>query len=188
MQPIRWVFVAGWAAWASVAWAANATSPVDYTQRNTPFAPAEGVATDKRTPEKNDAVQQKRVSPPTVDKQPAAVGDRRAAIEVNEARAKNVHEKETRPVEKVDVERSRYDRQRARISTQDDTNKPPTVAKYQDSLTAATQSNMARFPALDQATNVKVNRFVFRKNGGELAESAARASVVPAAGGSTLGR
>lgn len=188
MQPIRWVFVAGWAALVSAACAANATRPVDYTQRNTPFAPGEGVTTDKRTPEKNDAVQQKRVTPPTVDKQPAAVGDRRAGIDVNETRPKHVQEKETRPVDKVDVERSGYDQKRARISTKDDTNKPPTVAKYQDSLTAATSSNMARFPAIEKATQAKVNRFVFRKNGGELSESAARAPIVPAAGGSPLGR
>ncbi len=188
MQPIRWFLCAGLAGSSAAVFAASATSPVDYTQRNAPFAPGEGPAPDKRAPEKNDAVQQKRVTPPSVDKKPAAVGDRRAAIDVNETRPKSVQEKDTRPVEKVDVERSGYDQQRARISTKDDTNKPPMVAKYQDSLTSATQSNMARFPAIDKATNVKVNRFVFRKNGGELSESAARAPIVPAAGGASLGR
>lgn len=171
-----------------MALAADATSPVDYTQRNTPLAPSAATVPEKRAPQKNDAVQQKRVMPATVEKPPAAVGDRRAAVDVTETHPKSVQEKQTRPVENVDVERSRYDQQRARISTRDDTNKPPLVGKYQDGLAAATQSNMARFPAIEKATQAKVNRFVFRKNGGELSESAARAPIVPAAGGSPLRR
>lgn len=172
-----------------VARGADATSPLDLTERNAPFAPGSSVQQpDKRAPEINQTTQQKRVTPPTVDKKPAAVGERRAPIEVTETREKNIQEKQTRTPEKVEQPKSRFDQQRARITTSDNTTKPPTVAKYQDSLSAASASNMARFPAVGSATSAKVNRFVFRKNGGELVDAPGRAPIVPAAGGATLGK
>lgn len=163
--------------------AADATTPPDYTQRNAPFAPGATAQPEKRAPEVNETTQQKRVTPPTIDRQPAAIGERRAAIDMSEAAEKNVHEKQSRTPEKIEQPKSRFDQQRARIGTTENTSKPPTVAKYQDSLTAASASNMARFPAMSGATTAKVNRFIFRKNGGELATAPARSSVTPAAGG-----
>jgi hypothetical protein len=41
---------------------------------------------------------------------------------------------------------------------------------------------MARFPAVDRATNAKINRFVFRRNPGEGAPATDGATVTPAAG------
>jgi hypothetical protein len=182
------LLVAGLVAAGTALTAADATTPIDYTRRNDPFAPGSGPQPAKKAPATNDAVQQKRVAPPTVDKPAAAVGDRRARVPIAETNPKNVQDKTVRPNEKIDPTRSGYDGQRSRYSTVGDTTKPPTVAKYQDSLAAASASNMARFPALDQATAAKVNRFVFRRNGGDLADSATRAGVVPAAGGSAPSR
>jgi hypothetical protein len=170
---------------ASAAHAADATTPIDYTQRNTPFAPSGpgAVAPDKQNPADNPAaVGDKRVEKTTVEKKTAPLGERRAPIDMGEAREKNIRDKESRRPEKIDRPESALNHQPAAISTADDTKKPPTVAKYQDSLSAASASNMARFPALDKATGAKINRFVFRKNPVESGAVAAGATVTPAGG------
>ncbi len=162
--------------------AADATSPVDYTQRNSPFAPAASVTPDKQVPETNATVQDKRVDKNVVDKKPAAVGDRRAAIDLTETREKNVREKDSRRPEKVEQPTSAFNHRESRISTADEMKKPPTVSKYQDSLTSASATNMARFPALDGAAGAKINRFVFRKNGSSPSTALDGAPVTPAGG------
>ena len=166
--------------------AADATSPVDYTQRNTPFNPGTTIVPEKHAPVRQETVQQKRVTPDVIEKKPADVADRRAPVTVSEDEAKNVREKDSHRPDVVEQPKSRYDQKRAPMSTSADTTKPPMVAKYQDSLVAASASNMARFPAIGGATGAKINRFVFRKNGGELADAAPRGVVTPAAGGSAL--
>jgi hypothetical protein len=145
----------------------DATTPVDYTQRNAPFAPAATITPPKSDLSRDDAVQDKRVETVTVDKKSAAIGDRRAAISVEETRDKNVREKNSSRPEAVGQSTNQFNHREAAITTGGDTKRPPTVAKYQDSLTAASASNMARFPALDQATTAKINRFIFRKNSPE---------------------
>ena len=176
------------AACVAPACAADATSPVDYTQRNAPYAPAGSVSPDKKTPETNTTVQEKRVEKITIEKQTSAIGERRAAVEMKEAREKNVREKDSRRPEKIDQPTSAYNHRPAAISTAADTTKPPSVTKYQDSLTAASTSNMARFPAVDGATGAKINRFVFRKNPEEKGAITSGAAVTPAAGGAVLSK
>lgn len=172
----------------AAAQAADATSPIDAAQRNSAFTAERSVEPEKRKPVVDEALQRKRVTPDTIEKKPAALGDRRAPLELTETREKNVREKESHRPEKIEQPVSRYNQQRSRVSTSADTTKVPTVAKYQDSLTAASASNMARFPAIGAATGAKINRFVFRKNGGELADGPQRAAVTPAAGGSPLSK
>jgi hypothetical protein len=118
----------------------------------------------KQTPAVNEVVQEKRVEKNTIEKQQAAVGDRRAAIDVSEAREKNVREKDSRRPETREQPTSPLNHRRAAISTAADTSKPEMVKRYQDSLASASVTNMARFPAMDGATGAKINRFVFRKN------------------------
>ena len=171
--------------------AADATSPLDYTQRNQPFSAAPSaapsVAPDKKSPEANAAVQDKRVDKTVVDKQSAAIGDRRAAIDLKETRDKNIRDKDSHRPETVDRTLSALNHREATISTADEsTMKPQMVVKYQDSLTSASATNMARFPALDRATGAKINRFVFRKNAPETADALAGAAVTPAAGGAPV--
>ena len=166
--------------------AADATSPVDYTQRNSPFAPSGSVAPEKQTPATNERVQEKKVEKNTIEKQTAPLAERRAAIEIKETREKNVREKDTRKPETVTPPTSAYNHRPAAISTGADTTKPPTVAKYQDRLTDASATNMARFPAIERATTAKINRFVFRKNPSEPSGIATGGAVTPAAGGSPL--
>ena len=166
----------------SAACGADATTPVDYTQRNAPFAPAGTVTPEKKELPRADSVQEKRVEKTTVEKPTAAVGDRRAPISIEETRDKQVREKSSSRPETTEQPMSRFNHRDATITTAADTQKPPTVAKYQDSLAAASASNMARFPALDRATTAKINRFVFLKNGPEPTPLTADAAVTPAAG------
>ena len=166
--------------------AADATTPIDYTQRNAPFAPAGSVAPQKQTPATNDTLQEKRVEKTVVDKQTAPLADRRAAVDVKETREKQVREKNSHRPETIEQPTSAFNHRLAAISTNADTRKPPTVAKYQDSLTAANAIKTAPLPALDRATSATINRFVFRKNPSEQSAVTNGTPVIPAAGGSTF--
>lgn len=190
MKSTGLVVVASLSFSVATAWAADATSPVDATQRNTPFAPTTTgpIAPDRQLPKDkaNETVQEKRFGTTTIERKDAPVGERRAAIDVQETRDKNVREKDSRRPEVIEQPTSAYNHRQSAISTSTDTNKPPTVAKYQDRLTSATATNMARFPALNRATNAKINRFVFRKNPSETAAPVDGATVTAAAGGSVI--
>lgn len=163
---------------------ADATRPIDYTERNQPYAPNESVAPQKQRPAANDRVQEKRVEKVIVEKQNSTVLKREGPMEVKETRPKEVREKITRRPEVIEHTTSDFNHRPSTFSTAADTSKPPMVAKYQDSLTAASAANMARFPAFDRATNAKINRFVFRKNPPEPAAAVKESSIIPAAGGS----
>jgi hypothetical protein len=173
---------------AGYARAADATTPIDYTKRNDPYVPVESVTSPKQKPGLNRSVQDKRVSPATVDKKQSPLGDREAAIDVKETIPKNVRTKETRRPEVIEHMTSGFNHRPSAITTAGDTSKPPMVAKYQDSLAAASATNMAKFPAMDGATSAKINRFVFRKNPPDTAAVETGSSVVPAAGGSARSR
>lgn len=167
---------------------AEATRPIDFTLRNTPYAPGADtkVAPDKQAPATNVSVQEKRFEGSVVEKKEAPAAGRRSAIEVSESREKKVRDKDSRRPESLDHPTSAHNQRRAAISTGSDTTKPPMVSKYQDSLVAASASNMARFPALDGATSAKINRFVFRKNPPEPAVTTDAKAITPAAGGSAV--
>jgi len=165
---------------------ADSTAPVDPAQRNLPFSPAATVTPARETPARDEGVQEKRVEKKTVDKLPAAVGDRRAAIEVQETRDKNVHDRKSTRPEAIPQDVSPFNHREARYVTATDTTKPPTVTKYQDGLKAASAANMAQYPALDRATTAKINRFVFRRNSPDPAPVTGNATVVPAGGGAPL--
>ncbi|MEO5960266.1 MAG: hypothetical protein ABIZ49_07665, partial [Opitutaceae bacterium] len=162
--------------------AAEATSPLDPAQRNAAFSPAATVTPAVQTPQSNRAVQDRRVETSVREKLPAAVGDRRAPIGLQEAEQKRVQEKQSQRPRVVDVPASAFNHRTAAISTAASTKDFPRVAKYQDSLTAASATNMARFPASGPATVTTINRFVFRKNAPESPPVAANAVVVPAGG------
>jgi len=163
--------------------AADATAPVDYTQRNTPFAPAATVSPDKKSPQLDAAMQGKRVETTVLDRQSSALGDRRAAIDVQEIRDKVVLEKASRRPEASAPPMSAFNHREASFTTGADARKPELVSRYQDSLEAASASNLARFPALGRATTAKINRFVFRKNAPDSAVALGGAAITPAAGG-----
>lgn len=168
--------------------AADATSPQDYARRNAPFAPAASVPIETRELVRNTAVQEKRApAAPVLDKATSALSGREAAIEMAETRAKSMQPLDVRQPEKRDAVLSPLNQRVAPIATTARAAKPPLVARYQESLTAASATNMARFPAIGAATTAKINRFVFRKNAADAAP-AAGAPVTPAAGGSPVSK
>lgn len=169
-------------------WAAEATSPVDATERNPTYAPTATVMPDKQTPASNPntRVQNRRFQTTTVERQTSPMEGQRAAIEMREARDKNVWEKDSHRPEPTEQPMSAFNHKLTTISTGNNTTKPPTVTKYQESLTAASASNMARFPAFDRATSARINRFVFRKNPTEAEGAQEGAAVTPAAGGAAV--
>jgi hypothetical protein len=169
---------------AVAARAADATSPVDATRRNETFSPTATAVPTAQTPQANRPVQDRRIEAPLLDKASAAVGERRAAVEATEATEKQVQEKQSRRPDVVETHASAFNRRVAAVSTEADAKNFPRVAKYQDSLTAASATDMARFPAGGAATVVTVNRFVFRKNAPEPQPVTSGAPVVPAGGGS----
>ncbi len=168
--------------------AADATTPIDYRDRNEAFVPADNGANKKQKPITNSGLQDKRFEKPVVEKKSSPLGDRQVPIDLKETRAKNVREKESHRPERIEHVTSDFDHRQSAISTTGDATKPPMVAKYQDSLAAASTTNMARYPAMDKATSAKINRFVFRKNPTDAAGSVNGSPVTPAAGGSVLQR
>ncbi|MGH7947478.1 MAG: hypothetical protein ACREH8_20410 [Opitutaceae bacterium] len=184
MKPSLLAIIATLGACAGSAGAADATTPIDYTRRNAPLAPADRVTPEKQKPVANGSMQEKRVEKITLEKQKSPLQERAAAVDVKEAGPKNVREKESHRPEVVEHPMSAFNHRPSAISTGAERSKPPTVAKFQDSLTAASATNMARYPAVDRATTAKINRFVFRKNPPDPKAAMNGAAVVPAAGGS----
>ena len=130
----------------------DATSPIDYTQRNQPYTPADSVRGEKKKPATNGSVQEKRVEKTMVEKQKSSLREREAAVDVKEARPKQVREKESYPTEVVEHKTSDFNHQASAYSTASGTSKPPMVARYQDSLTAANAIKVKTTSALSRAT------------------------------------
>lgn len=178
------VWVCGFAV-LSIGYGADATRPIDYTNRNTPFAPEAGVKPSVKSPAVVDGLQNKRVTPAVIDRKSSSLGDRKAAVDVSETRPKSVQEKVVQSPDAKKPTRNDMTDRRSEFTTATQVN-PQRVSKYQESLVAASATNMARFPAVDRETTAKLNRFVFRKNAGEPVDSPIGAPISPAAGGSPI--
>ena len=161
--------------------AADAIQAVDYTRKDLAFTPAATVTPPVRAPQTDTSVQGKRVDISINDKALSTLAGRRAAVDLQEAQAKNVLEKDSRRPEAREAAMSGFNHRESVIATVSDARKPEMVSKYQASLSAASASNMARFPAAGAATTAKLNRFVFRKNSSDAA-AAVGLPITPAAG------
>ena len=174
--------------------AADATSPIDPAQRNRGFAPSASQRPEVKPSPKAETVQEKRVEKTTLEKSSAPVGERRAAIDIVSAQEKTLVEKDSRRPEASERPVSEFNQRAASIATGADTKKPPLVAKYQDSMTAASAATTAPFAALSGTSRAKINRFVFRKNGATTGDTGSEhptralegVPVTPAAGGSSI--
>ena len=176
---------------------ADATSPVDLTQRNASYVPAAGatVKPDKQAPVTNTTVQEKRFDTATVEKPLAPQAERRAGVAVQENADKRVRENDSHRPETREQPVSAFNQRQAAIATSTDTAKPPLVAKYQDSLIAASEAAQqsdrwarARAAALDRGTRAKINRFVFQKNPPDPSITTDAKAVTPAAGGAVISK
>lgn len=188
MKPPTFIVLACALAGPATVGAADATSPVDATQRNPRFVPGEPVVPEKQAPADRSVsqIQDRRFETTVRERAVAPQSGQRAAIDVQETREKNIRDKDSHRPEAVEQPRSQFNQRLAPIATGTDPTKPPTVTRYQESLTAASAANMARFPALDGATSARINRFVFRKNPPDSGAAMEDARVTPAAGGSAV--
>lgn len=162
---------------------------VEYSERNTPFAPASTVAPAKQAPELNRSVQDSRVRPAVTAPDSAPAADRRASTPVAEARTKTLVTPDSHRPETVPVERNAYDQRRSRFQTATDTKQPQLVERYRTNIAAETMSHQGRLSAGDVGTTARVNRFVFRRN--QSASPQGTSAAVPAGGrviGSTPSR
>ena len=152
---------------------------VDYGQRHEAFAPAVGVTPEKRRPEANSTVQDRRVTP-SVSTPAAGVTDlRRAPVDVGETREKRlVAPQSNRP--EVTAPRVLSPQNHPEFPVQPGAahREPQMVTRYQEALTSANATQQTRSAALDAGTTTRVNRFVFRRN---VAAPAGVADAVPVA-------
>jgi hypothetical protein len=169
-------------------------SQVDPARRNEQLAPTPDSADTRLSPQRpanqrsffrNDTVQDHRFSAPEkIERKEAAVGGKRAAIDVTETREKTIIDRKDFPKPEVrDREMNRHDGEKSRIQPQGDMLKSyDTVSKYQDGMTNAKNSTFKRQPTLEKRTTFeKLNRFVFQRNGPGSGDGSP--SVTPAAGG-----
>jgi len=166
---------------STVPLAAADAAKVDYTQRNEPFAPAEGVPPEKRTPEHNRTVQDRRVAPSVTNPTGGGPGERRSPIDLTEAREKRVLAPETQKPAVRAPELSPFDHRESRFKTAGSAEKPKLVTRYQDAMTSAHATTQKRSPALGADTTARVNRFVFRRSGAAPADGAVPVGSTPAA-------
>jgi len=144
--------------------AATAT-PVNSTPAATPYTTPAAVAPAHRPPEVRHSIRDREIEKQVLPTSPSPPGDRPAALDPTDTLSLPVQAKQVRVPETLPRAASAFDHRLAAISTSGDTHAlPPTVAKYQDGLRAASAANLARFPAVGRATTAKINRFVFRKN------------------------
>lgn len=182
MKPSGLVFVATLACCTTAQ--GEATAPLDVTQRHEPFAPAASITPGKRNPATTRTLQNRTLEMPRTELARTPASAQQSPLAVAEQREKHVREFPAKRPSSMENARSALDRRPSSISTRDTKAKPPLVAKYQESLAAASASNMARFPATEAHTKGKLNRFVFRKNPPENEGPSPASAVLPAAGGS----
>jgi len=138
---------------------------VDYGQRHEAFAPAVGITSEKRRPEANSAVQDRRVTPSVSTPASGVTGLRGAPINVGETREKLlIAPTSNRP--EVTAPRVLSPQNHREFQAQPGTahRKPQMVARYQEAMTSANATQQTRTAALEAGTTARVNRFVFRRN------------------------
>ncbi|MBC7366384.1 MAG: hypothetical protein H7343_06150 [Undibacterium sp.] len=158
---------------------------VDYSERNTPYAPVPSVSPDKRAPELNTTLQNRRIAPAVLDRPIAAVGSRQAAIDITETKAKNLVTPDARRPEARTLEMNAFDHRESRFQPDAAHDGPKLAARYQSALTSARSTNVTSAPAVGAGTTARVNRFVFHRN---TATPLGTTSAVTPAGGSTVAR
>jgi hypothetical protein len=167
---------------------------VDPAQRNTQLAPTPESADTPLSPEResnqrtffrNEVVQDQRFNAPDkIERKDAAVGDKRAAIDMTEKREKTIVDRKDFPKPEVrERQINRHDGEKANIQPSGDMIKSyDKVTKYQSRMADADSGQFQRQPTLEKRMSFdKLNRFIFRRNGPGSENGSAM--VTPAAGG-----
>ena len=175
---------------------ADDPSKFDPSKRNDQLAPAAertdtrlspNQADNQRPLERNDHLQNQRFKEPDkIERKDAAVGDKRAPIEMKETRDKNIIERKDAPKPELKTwDKNRHDGEKFdRQPSGDDVKKYEMADKFQSRMTDAKTAASQRQPTMEKRTTFeKINRFLFKRNGPGSEDG--QAMVTPAAGGST---
>ena len=152
-------------------------SKVDAAKRNEQLAPtpesadnrlSPGRETNQRPFLRNDHLQDQRFSAPeNIESKDAAVGEKRAPIDLTEKREKTIIQRKdfTKP-EVRERELNRHDGEKSFIQPKgDQVKKYDTVSKYQSRMADADSGQFQRKPSLEKRTTFeKLNRFIFKRN------------------------
>jgi len=140
---------------------------------------------NQRPIERNDHLQDQRFkAPDKIERKDAAVGEKRAPIEMKEKREKNVIERKNAPKPEVKTwDKNRHSGEKFdRQPTGDDVKKYEMADKYQGRMADAKTAAAQRQPKMENRTTFEtINRFLFKRNGPGTPDG--QAMVTPAAGG-----
>jgi hypothetical protein len=119
---------------------------------------------EKKIPERNEIVQDRRFDAEEVPKETAPLAERRAPFDVREAKEKKLFITPDRPAfEVIPREEHRWADKKAPFSTADDAYRSRVAIRFQDKIGEA--SPIVSKPLVSKRTSFdKINRFVFRKN------------------------
>lgn len=152
-------------------------------QTDTRLAPNQEA--NQRPIERNDLLQDQRFkAPDKVERKDAVVGEKRAPIDIKEARDKTVIERKDVPKPELKTwDKNRHNGEKfGRQPTGDDVKKYEMVDKYQSRMTDAKTAVAQRQPKMEKRTTFEsINRFLFKRNGPGTPDG--KAMVTPAAGG-----
>jgi hypothetical protein len=146
--------------------AAGAGQPADLAKRNETYAAAPTITPEVRAKEGAETLQNRRVDFSVREKaEPAVPADRRAAVEVNEARAKTVLPTESsRPAARTKA-MSALNHRVSDLDPKDRLAPPTTVAKYQDGMRGATTIGAGGAVVIEKpGLFSRLNRFVFQRH------------------------
>jgi hypothetical protein len=152
-------------------------------QTNTRLAPNQEA--NQRPIERNDLLQDQRVkAPDEIERKDAVVGEKRAPIDIKEAREKNVIERKDVPKPDLKTwDKNRHNGEKfGRQPSGDDVKKYGMADKYQGRMTDAKTAAAQRQPKMEKRTTFEsINRFLHKRNGPGSPDG--QAMVTPAAGG-----
>lgn len=138
---------------------------IDAAKRNPTTDKGATVTPPVKSFDQVDGVQNKRFDRGDLREQrKASVGAKRANIDLQETREKNMISPELKSYDTIKYDQSAYDGQRAsRYKTSEQTYRTALSARYQDSLSNA--QDAAPKTVIKKRTNFdSVNRFIFRRN------------------------
>ncbi len=152
-------------------------SRIDAEKKNSQLAPSPDNAdmplspsreTNQRPFLRNDNVQDQRFrAPEMIERKDAAIGDRRAPIDMKEKREKTIIDRKDYPKPEVrEREMNRHDGEKSIIQPKGDQVKTyDKVSKYQSRMQDASASAQ-RQPSFEKRTTFEnLNRFIFKRNG-----------------------
>ncbi len=156
---------------------------VDYSERNTSYAPTASVSPVTSVPHRNDSLQSRRITPAILAQPTSAVASRQAAIDLTETSEKNLITPASRRPESRAVEMSAFDHRESRFQPTTAPAAPKLATRYQNALTSARATHAVGSSATGSDTTARVNRFVFRRN---TATPLGTTTAVSAAGAPTI--